>query len=46
MRTWPLLLASHALVGAAGFALGVYLLPFLIAPSAPGPDPGGKGRRK
>lgn len=35
MRKWLLLLASHSLVGAAGFALGVYLLPILIAPSAP-----------
>jgi len=30
-----LLLASHAAVGAAGFAAGIYALPILIAPSAP-----------
>jgi hypothetical protein len=30
-----LLLASHLLVGFAGFALGVYLLPILTAPQAP-----------
>jgi hypothetical protein len=30
-----LLLASHLAVGFAGFALGVYLLPILIAPKAP-----------
>lgn len=30
-----MLLASHALVGALGFALGVYALPILIAPAAP-----------
>lgn len=30
-----LLLASHLLVGLAGFALGVYLLPILTAPQAP-----------
>jgi hypothetical protein len=29
------LLLSHALVAAAGFAAGVYLLPVLIAPAAP-----------
>lgn len=29
------LLISHLAVGSAGFALGVYLLPILIAPSAP-----------
>ena len=29
------LLASHLLIGAAGFALGVYYLPILIAPDAP-----------
>src|SRR5690606_11550718 len=32
------LLLSHLLVGAAGFALGVYLLPILIAPTAPSAD--------
>jgi hypothetical protein len=30
-----LLVLSHLFVGAAGFALGVYLLPILIAPPAP-----------
>jgi len=30
-----LLLISHAAVGLAGFALGIYLLPILIAPDAP-----------
>ena len=29
------LLASHAIVGAAGFAAGIYVLPILIAPPAP-----------
>ena len=29
------LLVSHLLVGAVGFALGIYALPILIAPSAP-----------
>lgn len=33
---WLLLLAvSHAGIGVAGFALGIYLLPILIAPPAP-----------
>lgn len=32
---WLVLLVSHSLVGALGFALGVYLLPILIAPPAP-----------
>ena len=35
MRKLILLLATHALAVAAGFALGVYLLPILIAPAAP-----------
>lgn len=30
-----LLLASHTLIGLAGFALGIYALPILIAPPAP-----------
>jgi electron transfer DM13 len=30
-----LLLASHVIVGAVGFALGIYTLPILIAPPAP-----------
>ena len=33
--TIVLLLASHIAVGAAGFALGIYVLPILIAPEAP-----------
>jgi Electron transfer DM13 len=35
MRRILLLAASHAFVGCAGFALGIYLLPVLIAPEAP-----------
>lgn len=35
MKRVILLLASHALVLAAGIALGIYLLPILIAPPAP-----------
>ena len=35
MRKLLLLAASHAFVGLAGFALGIYLLPVLIAPEAP-----------
>jgi hypothetical protein len=35
MRKVLLLAASHAFVGLAGFALGIYLLPVLIAPEAP-----------
>ncbi|MGL5842769.1 MAG: DM13 domain-containing protein [Aeromonas hydrophila] len=34
-KTLALLLASHLLVGAAGFAAGIYALPILIAPPAP-----------
>lgn len=34
-RNALLLVASHALVAAAGFAAGVYTLPLLIAPAAP-----------
>ncbi|BDC84539.1 hypothetical protein NUITMVA1_44820 [Aeromonas hydrophila] len=34
-KTLALLLASHLLVGAAGFAAGIYALPILIAPAAP-----------
>lgn len=33
-----LLLASHLLALAIGFALGIYALPILIAPSAPSPQ--------
>lgn len=35
MRKILLLAVSHAFVGLAGFALGIYLLPVLIAPEAP-----------
>ncbi|MBW3810029.1 DM13 domain-containing protein [Aeromonas hydrophila] len=34
-KTLALLLASHLLVGAVGFAAGIYALPILIAPPAP-----------
>jgi hypothetical protein len=34
-RTAVLLLASHALFGAVGFAAGIYVLPILTAPAAP-----------
>jgi hypothetical protein len=34
-KTVAALLISHALVGLAGFAAGVYVLPILIAPAAP-----------
>ncbi len=34
-RNLILLLASHGLIGAAGFAAGIYVLPILIAPPAP-----------
>jgi hypothetical protein len=37
-----LLLASHAAVAAAGFAAGIYALPILIAPAAPGVDEVGR----
>lgn len=30
-----LLLVTHALAGAAGFVIGVYMLPIIIAPAAP-----------
>lgn len=36
MIRWILLLASHAVMLAVGFALGVYLLPILTAPPGPG----------
>ncbi len=36
MKKTLLLSASHLLVAAAGFALGVYAFPILIAPEAPG----------
>ena len=35
MRKFPLLIASHALIAAAGFAAGIYTLPILTAPAAP-----------
>ncbi|WP_137894870.1 DM13 domain-containing protein [Ramlibacter sp. 2FC] len=35
MRKSLLLLTSHGLCAAAGFALGIYLLPILTAPAAP-----------
>ena len=35
MKKLLLLLVSHAATAAIGFALGVYLLPILIAPAAP-----------
>ena len=35
MRKFILLLASHGFVLAAGFALGIYFLPILTAPSSP-----------
>jgi hypothetical protein len=35
MRRTLLLATSHAAVGAAGFAAGIYALPILIAPAAP-----------
>lgn len=34
-RSILLLLASHGLIGAVGFAAGIYVLPILIAPAAP-----------
>jgi hypothetical protein len=34
-RTAVLLLATHCVAGAAGFAAGIYVLPILIAPPAP-----------
>jgi Electron transfer DM13 len=37
VRRRLLLAASHLLVGIFGFALGIYLLPILIAPSGPSP---------
>jgi hypothetical protein len=35
-RTVAMLFATHCAVGIAGFGLGVYALPILIAPPAPG----------
>jgi hypothetical protein len=34
-KTLALLLATHLLVGGAGFVAGIYVLPILIAPAAP-----------
>ncbi|MCK6264924.1 DM13 domain-containing protein [Vibrio sp. ZSDE26] len=34
-KTWIVLVISHLGIGAFGFALGIYMLPILIAPSAP-----------
>ena len=34
-RNVILLIASHSIIGAAGFAAGTYALPILIAPDAP-----------
>jgi len=38
MKKILLLIASHAAALAAGFALGIYALPILIAPDSPAPD--------
>lgn len=38
MKRWLLLAVSHGFVLAAGFALGIYLLPILAAPPAPSAD--------
>ena len=35
MGKLPLLIASHGLIAAAGFAAGIYTLPILTAPAAP-----------
>ena len=35
LRTLILLLGTHALVGSAGFAAGIYVLPILTAPPSP-----------
>jgi hypothetical protein len=35
-RTMGILLATHCIAGIAGFAAGIYTLPVLIAPEAPG----------
>jgi hypothetical protein len=37
-RIVVLLIATHGLVGVAGFGLGIYILPVLTAPAAPGED--------
>ncbi|MEQ8859313.1 MAG: DM13 domain-containing protein [Pseudomonadales bacterium] len=35
MSRWLILLVTHGIAGAVGFALGIYALPILIAPPAP-----------
>lgn len=35
MKRWLVLLATHAIAVAIGFAAGIYVLPILIAPPAP-----------
>ena len=35
IRTVVLLLTTHGIAGAVGFAVGIYALPILIAPPAP-----------
>ena len=37
MKKLIILIATHALVGAIGFAIGIYTLPILMAPKAPSP---------
>ncbi len=37
MKKFIILIATHALVGAIGFAIGIYTLPILMAPKAPSP---------
>ena len=38
MKKFIILIATHALVGAIGFAVGIYTLPILMAPKAPSPE--------
>jgi len=37
MKKLIILIATHVLVGAIGFAIGIYTLPILMAPNAPSP---------
>lgn len=37
-RTVALLIATHGLAAAMGFGVGIYMLPILVAPSAPGDE--------
>ena len=37
MKKFVILIATHALVGVVGFAIGIYSLPILMAPKAPSP---------